>query len=431
MIFVCCPTIACTPASRTRLCQASGFAAAYGLNIGSTVRGIWENEFSDNTIIGLGILLSNVNGTICNNRILNNQVTDGSIFADSGLDFDKVPGNRVNRTTCPTGHGVTLVRGNTTSGDISSAAIVLRGLESYVAEGNRTISKSSRCNLGARLNQLCQRDSDCPGGYCSVNTVGIHLAGSVQLTSWTPGAAHPQYDYVLPSLPNGWMYSNLGKAGTAGKAEPAWCAAPDCTVSDGGMLWTNRGPAKRATLNDTSITVEKPPETKNPDAYNLIAYLGGLPRSLAEINGFRVSVPYVWQFSGFGTNYDDANEPPAVKIRPGTVYGEPDRQWSGTTPPNYGRWKQGVHVWRTDGDKSFPGWEVTTAGWAAPSWKASQACPFGLYIVPDSPNGHFYRAINPSPGKSAGSQPQWPRSFRRAGSGRPESVRPGRAHFKI
>jgi hypothetical protein len=286
------------------------------------------------------------------------------------------------------------------------------GLESYIAEDNESVSKSTRCPAGQRQNQLCASDADCPGSYCSMKSVGTQLGGAYrQLVPWTPNSAAAQYLYVLPSLPNGSMYANVGKAGTTGSREPSWCGAPGCTVTDGTITWVNRGPAKTVTLKNSKIIIEKPPNTKSADAYSLLAYFAALPRSLARIEEFTVNVPYVWQISAFGEGNDMAAEPPSpYQIPAGIKYGENDRWWSGNAPPNREYWKRGVRVWRADTKPPRPYWEVASPGWAARDWKASQSCPFGFYVVPPSANGHFYRATNAAPGKTGVSEPIWPKS---------------------
>lgn len=60
---------------------------------------------------------------------------------------------------------------------------------------------------------------------------------------WTATTAYSQYDIVVPTSSNGYMYvvADAGHAGTSGGSEPSWdTSSPSGTTTDSGVTWTTR-----------------------------------------------------------------------------------------------------------------------------------------------------------------------------------------------
>lgn len=70
-------------------------------------------------------------------------------------------------------------------------------------------------------------------------TLYQHVQG-LTINTWAASTAYALGQYVQPTAPNGRFYE-CTTAGTSGTGEPAWPTSTGATITDGTVVWTDRG----------------------------------------------------------------------------------------------------------------------------------------------------------------------------------------------
>jgi hypothetical protein len=400
-----------------------------GITVGSTVAGVWGDTISDNRMHNsAGIGITNGNGVVCDMKVLHNEANEGGFSFQSSLDYNKLVSARVNAQSCPTGHGISIIQGNTFEGDITTTGFSLGGPESFIFQDNTFTQKTSRCSAGTNWGKLCTADSDCPSSYCGSTPASYiyESAGSgPQTTVWKPSISYAgltdaessdgtNETYVIPSLPNGFMYGALGASGTGSTAEPTWCTTIGCTVTDGAVTLTNMGPEMSFTIKNLSISASANVSTASSS--NPILQWTAYRHQIHSENVTVFPSLQIYECE-IGTPGNCFNEPAYGKVGRGQVYGDSNRWWGVwqdlayswvSTPPFFGKWSTGEHVSTTDATAVAQGFIVTSDGWSAMPWLASQSCAYGTFVVPTTYNAFVYEATNVTTGTTGTTEPTWP-----------------------
>jgi hypothetical protein len=232
-------------------------ARGVGVNVGSSVAGIWSNTIARNRILGGGITVSNAIGTAHSTRILDNVIVNGSIQIASGQERNSVVESEADATI----HGTSRISGNRITYDIYNASMAIQigtqaygtqaGLESVNVDGNRVEYRKTHV---VRFRGLANQGLECvddrtPGGLCLLSS-GFLAVGAYGGAMWTPLAAYAidadpaiysKHHYVVPPVGNGYLYVNI-TGGTSGSSPPLFPTTIGATVRDGSVTWRNYGP---------------------------------------------------------------------------------------------------------------------------------------------------------------------------------------------
>ncbi len=303
--------------------------SAFGVHVGSSVSGAWDNVIARNEIsnFSVGVAIANTAGTVNRTQVVDNVFINNGVLVSSGRERNSVAEGPIDSVV----HGTSVVRGNTFKYDGAVNAPPIRvgegpggpqtGLESAVIADNRVAYASMFIDVGPDAGTPCSVDPAPPRrGTCRLQ------AGLLELTGpfgggrpWRPGTPHDVDDHAVPTLSNGYHYIAVS-AGISGQQEPAFPERIGGEVLDGTVTWRNAGARPKVVARDNVIQGPPGAVTSTRD----VVLFEGTERRLLEISGLMTNFAWTIFAQGpkgsvevvpAGASYDDRSRDSAPGVK--------------------------------------------------------------------------------------------------------------------
>jgi hypothetical protein len=391
---------------RNNVCTSSP-PNSVAVNIGSNGAGAYDIEVSNNFIFQFGNCIVAANGLGPLNRLYiqsNICIDAGSIHVQSGQETVIYNDGQLLDTTI---HGRSFLDRNIQifSAPLVSPAIGIgayntsqSGLEGISITNHRIYFTHAYCQGETGPRRICSLDSDCGSHMCRLMSHVLVVSGfQGGGDRWKPALKYKQGDVVVPDVSNGFYYRCIA-AGTSREVEPVWPTEAGSSVTDGEILWVNKGISPTVTVSNMRVS--------GPFGIRTI----GEEFKLEQTRRENVRVDFVmsnFPWTVKANNYEQA-ETFEELVPANQFYGDADRV--ADAMPLAGRYDLGTQIHRLNPNARDRGWLVTRAGYAAPVWKQNTAYAFGTYVTPVDDNGYFYMQIVGSGCASSRAEPDWPKT---------------------
>jgi pectate lyase-like protein len=389
---------------RNNMCKSSP-PNGVAINVGSDGAGAYDLVISGNQITNFGncIIAANGNGPLDRLYVYKNTCVDaGAIVLLSGQETVNYNDGQALDTTI---HGWSLFDENIQifNAPLVSEAIGVgghglpqTGLESVSITNHQVFFTHSFCLGGSQAGNICNLAADCDSHLCQLTSHVVVVSGfEGGGNRWRPSTPYNQGDVTVPDISNGFYY-RCTTAGTSGAVEPIWAAQINSSVTDGGVVWVNKGTSPVVTISNLKIMGPTGAIGSGREFT-----IDQARRENIVVNSAVANFP--WTVT---PNNDNQAETFEDMVPPNQVYGDTNR--FSNSIPTLGRYDLGTQINNTSPISSPPGWTVTRAGHAAPVWMNGTAYGFGMLVVPIADNGHFYMQIADAGCTSSGIEPIWP-----------------------